>query len=105
MKVPLVDLAAQRDELCAWLVEAGFGVFRPQGTYFVTVDIRPLRPDGDGMAFCRALPDRVGVVAVPNQVFYADPEAGRHLVRFSFAKRPEVLREAAARLAKLGGGA
>jgi N-succinyldiaminopimelate aminotransferase len=98
-------LAAQRDELCAGLVEAGFGVFRPQGTYFVTVDIRPLRADGDGMAFCRELPERVGIVAVPNQVFYADPAAGRHLVRFSFAKRPEVLREAAARLAKLGGGA
>jgi len=98
-------LAAQRDELCAGLVEAGFGVFRPQGTYFVTVDIRPLRPDGDGMGFCRELPERVGVVAVPNQVFYADPDAGRHLVRFSFAKRPEVLREAAARLAKLGAGA
>ena len=31
-------------------------MFRPQGTYFVTVDIRPLRPDGDGMAFCRSLP-------------------------------------------------
>jgi N-succinyldiaminopimelate aminotransferase len=94
-------LAAQRDELCAGLTDAGFTVYRPQGTYFVTVDIRPLRPDGDGMTFCRELPGRCGVVAVPNQVFYADPAAGRHLVRFSFAKRPEVLREAAARLAKL----
>ncbi|HKE75500.1 MAG TPA: aminotransferase class I/II-fold pyridoxal phosphate-dependent enzyme, partial [Acidimicrobiales bacterium] len=98
-------LAAQRDELCAGLAAAGFTIFRPQGTYFVTADIRPLRPDGDGMGFCRELPERVGVVAVPNQVFYADPDAGRHLVRFSFAKRPEVLQEAAARLAKLGAGA
>ena len=97
------QLAAQRDVLCAGLDAAGFTVFRPQGTYFVTVDIRPLRPDGDGMAFCRALPEACGVVAVPNQVFYADPATGRHLVRFSFAKRPEVLEEAAARLAKLGG--
>jgi N-succinyldiaminopimelate aminotransferase len=95
-------LGAQRDELCGGLAAAGFTVFRPQGTYFVTVDIRPLRPDGDGMAFCRDLPRRCGVVAIPNQVFYADPAAGRHLVRFSFAKRPEVLAEAAARLGKLG---
>ncbi|HET6949749.1 MAG TPA: pyridoxal phosphate-dependent aminotransferase [Acidimicrobiales bacterium] len=94
-------LAAQRDLLCAGLDAAGFTVFRPQGTYFVTVDIRPLRPDGDGMAFCRELPDRCGVVAVPNQVFYADPAAGRHLVRFSFAKRPEVLEDAVARLGRL----
>ena len=98
------QLASQRDVLCAGLEAAGLDVFRPQGTYFVTVDIRPLRPDGDGMAFCRALPHDCGVVAVPNQVFYGDPAAGRHLVRFSFAKRPEVLAEAAARLGKLGGG-
>jgi N-succinyldiaminopimelate aminotransferase len=69
----------------------------------VTVDIRPLRPDGDGMAFCRELPERCGVVAVPNQVFYGDAARGRHLVRFSFAKRVEVLHEAVARLGKLGG--
>jgi N-succinyldiaminopimelate aminotransferase len=68
----------------------------------VTVDIRPLRPDGDGMAFCRGLPELCGVVAIPNQVFYGDPAAGRHLVRFSFAKRIEVLHEAASRLATLG---
>ena len=55
------------------------------------------------MAFCRSLPHECGVVAVPNQVFYADAATGRHLVRFSFAKRPEVLDDAAARLAKLGG--
>jgi N-succinyldiaminopimelate aminotransferase len=94
-------LAAQRDILCAGLAETRLAVFPPQGTYFVTVDIRPLRPDGDGMAFCRELPDRCGVVAIPNQVFYADPAAGRHLVRFSFAKRPAVLEDAVARLAKL----
>jgi N-succinyldiaminopimelate aminotransferase len=96
-------LGAQRDELCDGLTAAGFTIFRPQGTYFVTADIRPLRPDGDGMAFCRALPERCGVVAIPTEVFYADPEAGRHLVRFSFAKRPAVLAEAAARLGKLAG--
>jgi N-succinyldiaminopimelate aminotransferase len=55
------------------------------------------------MALCRALPHECGVVAVPNQVFYGEPGVGRHLVRFSFAKRHAVLDEAAARLAKLGG--
>ncbi|HEX6567538.1 MAG TPA: pyridoxal phosphate-dependent aminotransferase [Acidimicrobiales bacterium] len=95
------DLAAKRDVLCDGLDRAGFTVFRPQGTYFVTVDIRPLRDDGDGMAFCRELPERCGVVAIPNQVFYAHAAAGRHLVRFSFAKRHEVLHQAVARLARL----
>ena len=42
------------------------------------------------------------VVAVPNAVFYADPARGRHLVRFAFCKRMDVLEEAADRLARAG---
>jgi len=91
------DLRAKRDRLCAGLEEAGFTVFRPQGTYFVTTDIRSLG-ETDGMAFCRALPERCGVVAVPNVVFYDDVEEGRPLVRFAFCKRHEVIDEAIARL-------
>ena len=97
------ELQARRDELCAGLDAAGFTVFPPQGTYFVTVDIRPLRGDGDGMAFCRDLPAVCGVVAIPNQVFYGDQAEGRHLVRFAFAKRAEVIHEAVARLRSLSG--
>ena len=62
------------------------------------------QPDGDGMAFCRALPERCGVVAIPNEVFYANRHEGRHLVRFAFCKRLEVLDEAAERLAQTGDG-
>jgi N-succinyldiaminopimelate aminotransferase len=51
--------------------------------------------------FCRALPQRCGVVAVPTQVFYDHAEAGRHLIRFAFCKRDEVLNEAVGRLRKL----
>jgi N-succinyldiaminopimelate aminotransferase len=91
------DLQMKRDRLCAGLAEAGFEVFRPAGTYFVTADIRPLG-GSDGMTFCRTLPGRCGVVAVPNSVFYDDQEAGRHLVRFAFCKRLEVLDEAVTRL-------
>ena len=94
------DLQAKRDILGAGLHAAGFTVYPPGGTYFVTADIRPLGSD-DGMTFCRELPERCGVVAVPNQVFYANPERGRHLVRFAFCKRREVLAEAAERLASL----
>ena len=91
------DLRVKRDRLCAGLAEAGFTVFRPQGTYFITTDIRSLG-ETDGMAFCRALPERCGVVAVPNVVFYDDVEEGRPLVRFAFCKRHEVIDEAIARL-------
>ncbi len=95
------DLQAKRDRLVPGLVAAGFEVYPTSGTYFVTVDIRPLRADGDGMAFCRELPRRAGVVAIPNEVFYADRHQGRHLVRFAFCKRLDVLDEAVDRLAVL----
>src|SRR6266516_142178 len=96
------DLQAKRDLLAAGLAEAGFRVLSPEGTYFITVDITPLGGT-DGVEFCRSLPERCGVVAVPTQVFYDDVEAGRQLVRFAFCKRPEVLAEAVARLGKLAG--
>lgn len=95
------DLQAKRDRLVPGLHAAGFEVFPTSGTYFVTVDIRPVQPDGDGMAFCRSLPHRCGVVAIPNEVFYANKHEGRHLVRFAFCKRPEVLDEAVRRLGTL----
>jgi N-succinyldiaminopimelate aminotransferase len=95
------DLAAKRDRLVGGLRAAGFTTFVPEATYFTTVDIRPVQPDGDGMAFCRSLPARCGVVGIPNEVFYARTEHGRHLVRFACCKRFEVLDEAASRLASL----
>ena len=93
------DLLTKRDRLCAGLAEAGFGVIRPQGTFFITADITPLAGrDADGLAFCRSLPERCGVVAVPCQVFYDDLDEGRRLVRFAFCKRLDVLDEAVSRL-------
>jgi N-succinyldiaminopimelate aminotransferase len=94
------ELQAKRDRLAAGLADVGFGVFLPKGTYFVTCDIEPLG-ESDGLAFCRSLPERCGVVAIPNSVFYARPERGRSLVRFAFCKRDEVLDEAVARLKAL----
>jgi N-succinyldiaminopimelate aminotransferase len=93
------DLHGKRDLLCAGLSEAGFLVYPPDGTYFVTTDIGPLG-DADGVEFCRTLPHEAGVVAIPNAVFYDDPDAGRTQVRFAFCKRPEVLQDALARIDK-----
>jgi N-succinyldiaminopimelate aminotransferase len=90
-------LLRRRDLLVDGLTRAGFGVHPPQGTYFVVADVAPLGFD-DGAAFCWALPERVGVAAVPVSVFCADPDVGRTLVRFAFCKRDEVLVEAVSRL-------
>ncbi|MET8622292.1 pyridoxal phosphate-dependent aminotransferase [Kitasatospora sp. NPDC004669] len=94
------DLLRKRDLLADGLSAAGFRVFNPEGTYFITTDITPLG-EKDGIEFCRALPERCGVVAIPNAVFYDDTDAGRSLVRFTFCKRDEVLQEAVARLQRL----
>jgi N-succinyldiaminopimelate aminotransferase len=96
------DLQAKRDHLAGGLRSAGFEVFEPAGTYFITTDIRPFGTD-DGLEFCWSLPERVGVVAVPNVVFYDNKHEGRHLVRFTFCKQLSVLDEAVDRLQGLRG--
>jgi N-succinyldiaminopimelate aminotransferase len=96
------DLRRKRDLLADGLRTAGFEVHLPQGTYFITTDIAPFG-EKDAYAFCRALPERCGVVAVPNSVFYDDPDTGRSQVRFTFCKKDEVLTEAVQRLRQLRG--
>ncbi|MFP5362712.1 MAG: aminotransferase class I/II-fold pyridoxal phosphate-dependent enzyme [Thermoleophilia bacterium] len=90
-------LQAGRDQLCEGLRAAGLEVCVPHGGYFVNADISSLGAD-DAREWCRALPERAGVVAIPTSAFYDDADAGRTLVRFAFCKRPAVLEEAIARL-------
>jgi N-succinyldiaminopimelate aminotransferase len=95
------DLQERRDLLVDGLRAAGLTAYVPQGTYFATASVHELGWP-DGMAFCLALPERSGVVAIPEQVFYddqADPAGGRDLVRFAFCKTREVIADGVARLA------
>ncbi|HEY0447557.1 pyridoxal phosphate-dependent aminotransferase [Actinophytocola sp.] len=94
------DLAKKRDRLAAGLAAAGFEVRPSAGTYFVCADVRPLG-FADGAELCWQLPERIGVAAVPVQVFTDHPDRWRHIVRFAFCKRDEVLDEAIERLHKL----
>lgn len=91
------SLAERRLRLSAALTDTGFRVHPSAGSYFVCADIRPLGA-ADGIRFCRELPERLGVAAVPVSVFTDDPAAWRQLVRFTFCKRPETLDEAVRRL-------
>ncbi|MDH3705548.1 MAG: pyridoxal phosphate-dependent aminotransferase [Acidimicrobiia bacterium] len=96
------DLQDKRDHLSSALAEVGFEVFVPEGTYFVTIDVSSIG-ETDGLDFCRSLPERCGVVAVPSVVFYDNADVGRSLVRFTFCKQKDVLDEAVARLRSLAG--
>jgi N-succinyldiaminopimelate aminotransferase len=93
------DLSAKRDLLAGGLAELGFGVLMSQGTYFLTTDIGRFGYE-DGLAFCRDLPHRAGVVAIPHQALCDDPEVGAPYVRWAFCKQPAVLHEALERLDK-----
>ncbi|RSN58477.1 putative succinyldiaminopimelate transaminase DapC [Amycolatopsis sp. WAC 04182] len=94
------SLQGKRDRLAAGLAEAGFAVRPTAGTYFVCVDVRPLGFD-DAAELAWELPERVGVAAVPVKVFTDHPDEWKHLLRFAFCKRNEVIDEAVTRLRKL----
>ena len=95
-------LRAKRDLLGAGLRTAGFEVSVPQGSYFTVADAASLGAE-DAAAFCRRLPERAGVVAIPLTAFTTPARRAEYatLVRFAACKRIEVLEEAAARLARL----
>ena len=95
-----LQLQAKRDRLADGLRDVGLAPVIPRGTYFMSTDVRPLGYT-DGVEFCRDLPKRCGVVAIPHQVFYDRVEAGRPYVRWAFCKADTVLDEAIGRLHRL----
>jgi N-succinyldiaminopimelate aminotransferase len=96
------DLGAGRDILITGLRDAGLTVSVPEGSYFVVADAAPLGAE-DAAVFCRELATAAGVVGIPVSAFTSTAGAYPGLVRFAFCKKPEVLREAARRLAALTG--
>ena len=97
----LADMEKKRNCLSSGLEDAGFAVFEPAGTFFITADIRPFGIS-NGQQFCLDLPELCGVVAVPNVVFYDNKREGESLVRFAFCKQLTVLESAVSRLRSLG---
>ena len=93
------ELRTKRDHLRAGLTAAGLRPLPSAGTYFVNADV-----GSDAASFCRTLPERCGVVAIPTGVFYDDKTAAPTLVRFAFCKRDATIAEAAERLAGLARG-
>jgi aspartate/methionine/tyrosine aminotransferase len=90
--------AERRDVLLAALDDAGLEYSRPEGAYYVLVDLSRYGVDDD-VAFCEWMAREVGVAGVPGSSFFS--KKGRPLVRFHFAKRTETLRDAGRRLLRL----
>ncbi|HET9873713.1 MAG TPA: pyridoxal phosphate-dependent aminotransferase [Propionibacteriaceae bacterium] len=95
------ELQIKRDRLAQGLRSVGLEPTVPQGTYFMTTDVSPLGY-ADGTEFCRDLPTRCQVVAIPHQVFYDQVDRGRPYVRWAFCKQDAVIDEAVRRLGGLG---
>ena len=94
----LQTYTAKRDLFLAGLDAAGLAYSRPEGAYYVMVDISEFNAPDD-VAFCEWLARDVGVAAVPGSSFFREPV--RHLIRFHFAKQEPTLHEAIRRLANL----
>ncbi|MFO0947743.1 MAG: aminotransferase class I/II-fold pyridoxal phosphate-dependent enzyme [Planctomycetota bacterium] len=89
----------RRDLLLGYLRSAGFEPHEPEGAYYILSDIRSFG-DEDDVSFVRRLAREAGVTAVPSSCFHSPPEAGRHLIRFMFAKKDATIHAAGERLVK-----
>ena len=89
---------AKRDLFLSILDHAGLNYTRPEGAYYVLVDVSEFDATDD-TRFCLWLAEHVGVAAVPGSSFFREPV--NHLIRFHFAKKEDTLLEAGRRLARL----
>ena len=87
----------RRDTLFATLERAGFRPRLPEGAYYILCDISGFGQNDD-VRFAHRLVAEVGVAGVPGSSFFARPELGRDLIRFTFCKTADVLEEAGERL-------
>ncbi len=90
--------AEKRGVFLKYLDQAGLTYTKPQGAYYVMVDISEFGWNDD-TAFCEWLAHEVGVAAVPGSSFFRGPV--KHLIRFHFAKHTPTLQAAGERLLKL----
>ncbi|MFG0313193.1 MAG: aminotransferase class I/II-fold pyridoxal phosphate-dependent enzyme, partial [Phycisphaerales bacterium] len=98
----LVDhYAHTRSLLGEALLELGFDLTLPQGSYFILADHTRVTEKlglGTDVDLCRWLPEHARVAAIPPSAFYSSPEEGSQLVRFAFCKKTETIDEAIRRL-------
>jgi len=89
---------ALKDKFLGYLDKAKLTYTKPQGAYYVLVDINPLGWDDD-VKFSKWLIKKIGVAGVPGSSFFREPV--KNLIRFHFAKKPETLDIAGEKLLKL----
>jgi len=92
------EYAEKRDILLGYLDRTGLTYTRPQGAYYVMVDISRFGYASD-VEFSHWMAKEIGVAPVPGSSFFAGGE--NRYIRLHFAKRAETLHAAGERLLKL----
>ncbi len=95
------EYQARRDLLLSYLDRTGLGYSRPEGAYFVMLDVTPLGFASD-VDCAHWMAREIGVAPVPGSSFFAAAE--NRYVRLHFAKGREVLAAAGERLLGLARG-
>jgi aminotransferase len=90
------EYTERRDLLMHGLDDLGIAHTRPEGAYYIMLDISEYGHDDD-LLFCEELAAKAGIGAVPGSSFFK--EKVNHLIRLHFAKKIETLNEALNRLA------
>jgi aminotransferase len=94
----LAGYTQRRDFFLSYLDRAGLKYTKPEGAYYVMIDISSFGWKND-VDFCEWMAREIGVAAVPGSSFFHEPV--RHLIRLHFAKKMETLRAAGERLERL----
>ncbi len=92
------EYAASRDVLLGYLDQTGLSYTRPEGAYFVMIDISRFGYASD-VEFSHWMTREIGVAPVPGSSFFAPGE--NRYIRLNFAKKPATLHAAGERLLKL----
>ncbi len=105
------DYTHRRQIFLDYLEKSGLDYNRPEGAYYVLIDITPFitgrfKPDSEmpsifstDSEFCYWMTREIGVAAVPGSSFFREPM--NHLIRLNFAKREETLIEVGERIRRL----
>ena len=96
----LLDIySAKRTLFLNGLDRLGIQHSKPEGAYYVMLDVSEFKGYANDVEFCEKLAEKVGVGAVPGSAFFDIPEY--RYVRLHFAKSEDTLNEALNRLEKM----
>ena len=94
----------KRNLICKGLDDIGIEYFKPEGTYFVLIDLKEyVKKSGldNDLEFAKMMCEKCGVALVPAGIFFADNGKTNGIFRLHFAKNDDTLNEALNRISTI----